>query len=107
MPPVRRRSLPARLGIIAAKVILGAIVFSNVWVVAYRFVPVPITWPMARDAVSGRHVERQWVGLSRISQSVPRAASGAEDARFCVHRGFDFEAMEAAAARNAATWAQA
>ncbi len=103
MPPVRRRrSLPARLGIIAAKVILGGIVFSIVWVLVYRFVPVPMTWPMARDAVSGRHVERHWVDLSRISPSVPRAAIGAEDARFCEHSGFDFKAMEAAAARNAA-----
>ena len=102
MPSVRRRSLPARLGILAAKVIFGGIVFSILWVAAYRFMPVPMTWPMARDAVSGRHVERHWVGLSSISPSVPRAAIGAEDARFCEHSGFDFEAMEAAAARNAA-----
>nr|WP_310523637.1 monofunctional biosynthetic peptidoglycan transglycosylase [Polymorphobacter sp.] len=79
----------------------GLAAFSVLWVIVYRFVPVPFTWPMARDAISGRHVERTWVPLSRIAPAVPRAAIGAEDARFCEHNGFDFEAMEAAAARNA------
>lgn len=102
MPPTRRnRNLPARLLVLVAKVVGGLIAFSVVWVVAYRFLPVPLTWPMARDAISGRHVERTWVPLSRIAQAVPRAVIGAEDARFCEHRGFDFEAMEQAARRNA------
>lgn len=85
----------------AVKLAAGFVLFSVLWVAAYRFVPVPLTWPMARDAVLGRHVERQWVGLSQIAPAVPRAAIGAEDARFCAHNGFDFVAMEAAAARNA------
>jgi monofunctional glycosyltransferase len=89
------------LGLIG-RVLLGAFVLSILWVVMYRFVPVPLTWPMARDAIAGKHVERTWVPLSRIAPAVPRAAIGAEDARFCEHRGFDFEAMEAAAAKNAA-----
>jgi monofunctional biosynthetic peptidoglycan transglycosylase len=83
------------------RVVIWAVVVSILWVVLYRFVPVPLTWPMARDAIAGKHVERTWVPLSRIAPAVPRAAIGAEDARFCEHRGFDFEAMEAAAAKNA------
>lgn len=98
-----RRSLIARLAIFAGKVLLVLVAFSVGWVVAYRFVPVPLTWPMARDAVQGRHVERDWVGLVDIASAVPRAAIGAEDARFCYHRGFDFAAMEAAAKRNASS----
>jgi monofunctional biosynthetic peptidoglycan transglycosylase len=99
--PARRRSLIARILGLAAKAAVLFVLVSLLWVLAYRFVPVPVTWPMARDALAGRHVERQWVGLSRIAPAVPRAAIGAEDARFCEHNGFDFEAMEAAAARNA------
>ena len=95
------RSIVTRVIVFAAKALVVFVVFSVLWVVAYRFVPVPLTWPMARDAVAGRHVERNWVGLSRIAPAVPRAAIGAEDARFCEHNGFDFTAMEAAAARNA------
>jgi monofunctional biosynthetic peptidoglycan transglycosylase len=83
------------------RVVVWAVIVSVLWVVLYRFVPVPLTWPMARDAIAGRHVERKWVPLSQIAPAVPRAAIGAEDARFCEHSGFDFEAIEAAAARNA------
>jgi monofunctional biosynthetic peptidoglycan transglycosylase len=99
--PARRRSLIARILGFAAKVLLVFVLASLLWVAAYRFVPVPVTWPMARDALAGRHVERRWTGLSQIAPAVPRAAIGAEDARFCAHNGFDFDAMEAAAARNA------
>jgi monofunctional glycosyltransferase len=79
----------------------GVVLASIVWVAVYRFVPVPLTWPMGRDALAGRHVERSWRPLSGISPAVPRAVIGAEDARFCAHNGFDFAAMEQAAARNA------
>jgi monofunctional glycosyltransferase len=37
------------------------VILSIGWVLAYRFVPVPFTWPMARDAIQGKHVERDWV----------------------------------------------
>ncbi len=99
--PAKRPSLLRRLLRLGSKLVLGFVVLSLLWVLAYRFVPVPVTWPMARDAFQGRHVEREWVGLSEIAAAVPRAVIGAEDARFCEHRGFDFEAMEEAAARNA------
>ena len=97
----QRRSFISRLHGWAARLVFLFVLVSIGWVAAYRFIPVPLTWPMARDAVAGHHVEREWVGLSDIAASVPRAAIGAEDARFCVHNGFDFNAMEAAALRNA------
>lgn len=102
MAAARKSSALRRVLGLIGRVLLGAFVLSVLWVVLYRFVPVPLTWPMARDAIAGKHVERTWVPLSRIAPAVPRAAIGAEDARFCEHRGFDFEAMEAAAAKNAA-----
>jgi len=103
VPTLRRqRSLLPRLAGLLGRVVIGFVVLSLVWVVAYRFVPVPLTWPMARDAIAGRHVSRTWVPLAKIAPAVPRAVIGAEDARFCEHHGFDFEAIEAAAARNAA-----
>ena len=103
VPTIRRnRSLFMRLFFGAMKIALGLLAISILWVVAYRFVPVPLTWPMARDAIQGKHVNRNWVPLADIAPAVARAAIGAEDARFCEHNGFDFDAMEAAAARNAA-----
>ena len=90
-----------RAAAFAGKVVLVLVLASIAWVVIYRFVPVPLTWPMARDSLAGKHVERDWVPLSEIAPAMPRAAIGAEDAQFCAHHGFDLAAMEAAAARNA------
>ncbi len=103
MPPYRRqqRSLAARIVTYALRAVVGVLALSVAWVVVYYFVPVPLTWPMARDAISGRHIERHWVGLDAMAPAVARAAIGAEDARFCEHHGFDFTAIEQAAERNA------
>lgn len=81
--------------------LLWFVLLSLGWVVTYRFVPVPLTWPMARDYVQGRHVERDWTGLDEISPALARAVIGAEDSGFCSHWGLDVAAMKAAAARNA------
>jgi monofunctional biosynthetic peptidoglycan transglycosylase len=83
------------------KLVLGLVGFSLVWAIAYRWINPGLTWPMARDALHGQHVERDWTPLARISPAMPRAAIGAEDAKFCSHNGFDVDAMEAAMARNA------
>ena len=85
------------------RIVFGFALVTLLWVVAYRFIDPPTTWPMLRDAVQGRHVERTWVPLADISPAMPRAAIGAEDANFCVHNGFDFGAIEAAMERNASS----
>ncbi|MBU6166264.1 MAG: monofunctional biosynthetic peptidoglycan transglycosylase [Alphaproteobacteria bacterium] len=79
---------------------LGLVVLSFGWVVLYRFVPPPITWLQARDAINGQHVEREWVPLTAMTKALPRAVIGAEDANFCRHSGFDLDAIQAAASAN-------
>lgn len=76
------------------------VVASMIWVLAYRLLPVPMTWLMARDSLSGKSVQHVWVPLTAMSRSLPRAVIGAEDANFCYHSGFDWEAMKAAARAN-------
>lgn len=83
------------------RLLLWAVLLSIGWVLSYRLVPVPFTWPMARDALSGRHVARDWVALSDISPALARSVIAAEDSRFCSHSGFDLEAIRKAAERNA------
>ncbi|GGI84796.1 monofunctional biosynthetic peptidoglycan transglycosylase [Polymorphobacter multimanifer] len=84
-----------------AKLVMWFVILSLGWVLAYRFIPVPVTWPMARDMLQGRHVERDWTPLAEMAKVLPRAVIGAEDGTFCAHRGFDVEAMKQAATRNA------
>jgi monofunctional biosynthetic peptidoglycan transglycosylase len=71
------------------------------WVVIYRITPPPITILMVERMIQGRGLDKAWRPLSEISPSLAQAVIGAEDARFCEHHGFDFKAMEAAAAHNA------
>lgn len=82
------------------------IVYALIWfvalslllVVAYRFVPVPITATMLMDEHG--HT-RNWTPLSRIDRNMVSAAIAAEDGKFCAHQGFDREAIEDAIRRNA------
>lgn len=86
---------------VIAKAALWAVILSVGWVATYRFVPMPFTWPMARDALSGRHVARDWVGLDEIAPVMARSVIAAEDSSFCTHNGFDMAAMQKALERNA------
>ncbi len=85
----------------AVRLVLALVVLSIGWVVLYRFLPPPITWLQARDAINGQHVEREWVPLTAMTKALPRAVIGAEDANFCSHSGIDLEAVQAAAMANA------
>ena len=43
-----------------------------------------------------QQIHRQWSDYSSISGQIKKAVLAAEDAKFMVHDGFDFEAIEAA-----------
>jgi monofunctional biosynthetic peptidoglycan transglycosylase len=77
------------------------VLLSLLWVLLYRVVNPPVTFTMLGDRLSGRHVERDWMGLDRIDRDAVRAAIAAEDSKFCAHWGFDQDAIAAAMRRNA------
>jgi monofunctional biosynthetic peptidoglycan transglycosylase len=79
---------------------LAMALLSVAWVAAYRFIDPPVTFIMARDRLQGVDVSRTVVPLSGIAPALPRAVIAAEDRRFCSHRGFDVEAIEAAMEAN-------
>ena len=97
----RQRSLPARILGWTVRIVLGFILISVLWVLAYRFVPPPITATMVGDFIAGRGVEKDWMSISEIDRDMVRAAIAAEDSKFCSHDGFDFDAIEQAMQRNA------
>lgn len=79
---------------------LGLALLSVAWVAAYRVIDPPITFLMARDRLRGIEVRRDVVPLAAIAPALPRAVIASEDSRFCTHRGFDVEAIEAAMEAN-------
>jgi monofunctional glycosyltransferase len=68
--------------------------------IVYRFIPPPITILMIERMIEGHGLDHQYRPLSEMSPALPRAAIAAEDARFCTHHGFDFNAIEKAVAHN-------
>jgi monofunctional glycosyltransferase len=101
MAATAMRALPARLWRFTWRAILYFVIGSVLWVALYRFVPPPITFTMMGDVLGGRSVTKDWMPLSQIDRNMARAAIAAEDAKFCMHNGFDRAAIEAAIKRNA------
>ncbi|WP_233453911.1 monofunctional biosynthetic peptidoglycan transglycosylase [Tsuneonella flava] len=81
-----------------AKIVVGFILFSLLWVVLYRFVPVPVTATMLMDP---NGITKDWESLSNIDRNMVDAAIAGEDGKFCSHNGFDQEAIEKAIEHNA------
>ena len=71
----------------------------SLWVtlVIYNTLFPPISMLMAARVLTGRHVERQYEPLKRISSHLVRAVIAAEDAKFCSHNGVDWQAMRSVA----------
>jgi monofunctional biosynthetic peptidoglycan transglycosylase len=53
----------------------------------------PASTLMAWRWLKGAPVSRQWVDFSALSPYVPRSVVAAEDAKFCSHRGIDWDAL--------------
>jgi monofunctional biosynthetic peptidoglycan transglycosylase len=83
------------------RAIVAFLVVSVFMVVLYRFVPPPITLTMVGDALGGHGIAKSWRPLSQIDRNMARAAIAGEDSRFCLHNGFDLQAIETAYLRNA------
>jgi monofunctional biosynthetic peptidoglycan transglycosylase len=97
----RQRSVMGRIVSWIIKIILIFLIGSVLWVLAYRFVPPPITITMLGDVLAGRGLHKDWMSIHEIDRDMVRAAIAGEDSKFCTHNGFDFEAIEDAMQRNA------
>jgi len=79
---------------------LAFLVVSVLWVGIYRFINPPFTFTMLGDVLHGQLITKQWMSIDRMDPNMPRAAIAGEDARFCLHDGFDFDALRQAYQRN-------
>jgi monofunctional biosynthetic peptidoglycan transglycosylase len=95
------RSLPARFARWAVNALLAAALASILAVAAFRWLPVPFTAFMIGERLEAgaapppvqRHA---WVPWQRISPHAAVAVIAAEDQKFLLHDGFDFEQIEKA-----------
>lgn len=97
MAKAKQRSAILSLFLFFFKTVIYLLLFSLLWVLAYKFVPVPITATMIMD---DNGATREWVNISEIDRDIPRAVIAGEDGKFCTHDGFDREAIKRAIENN-------
>ncbi|MCB2108831.1 MAG: monofunctional biosynthetic peptidoglycan transglycosylase, partial [Rhodobacteraceae bacterium] len=66
----------------------------------FAVVPVPVTPLMIIRSADGAGIEKDWVPLDQIAPRLAQTVIAAEDNLYCVHSGFDVEALKQAWARN-------
>jgi len=65
-----------------------------IFLLIFRFLPVPFTPQMAINFVTYNPVHYSWRGLGEISPYLQRAVIGSEDENFCNHSGFDWKEID-------------
>ncbi|WP_017663843.1 monofunctional biosynthetic peptidoglycan transglycosylase [Porphyrobacter sp. AAP82] len=80
-----------------ARAIAAFIALTLVLVVAFKWLPVPVTATMIMD---GNGITKDWESLDNIDRNLVSAVIASEDQRFCSHSGFDTEAIEQAMRAN-------
>lgn len=100
----RRRNVSPKSAFDRTKKVLKVLGFLAllpvIWVLIYRFVPIPGTFLMAQRAIEGDDTRRNMVSLNQISPYLVRSVIASEDANFCAHNGFDWKAIKIAMKSN-------
>lgn len=79
------------------KTAITFIVLSIIWVVVYRFVPIPGTLLMlSRNINDNAPIHYDWQPLENISPHLALAVVSSEDNLFTQHNGFDIDAIKLA-----------
>lgn len=91
--PITRRRIAIVFAVAAMTPILLILLF--------KLVPPPVTPLMLIRLAEGEGIERQWQPLEAVSPNLIRAVIASEDAKFCRHRGFDWDAIDKAIGRYA------
>src|SRR5665213_2773408 len=98
--PGRRGGVLHLLRRLLVMLLVVSLIVPPVWVGVYRFAPPPITMLMIERSFQGQGFDHRWAPIGRISPTMTRAVIASEDARFCLHHGFDFNAIDKALQHN-------
>lgn len=90
-------SIMKYLARIILKALFGIFLFSIIIVIAYRYIPIPITPLMlTRYIQENEAINYEWTALKNINPELVLAVVASEDNLFTEHNGFDFEAIKLA-----------
>ena len=75
----------------------GLLFIVTAAVALFAFVNPPATSVIAAEFLRLGSVDRDWVAIESVPDHFPRSLVAAEDANFCLHWGFDLDAIRSAA----------
>ncbi|MEO1139491.1 MAG: monofunctional biosynthetic peptidoglycan transglycosylase [Pseudomonadota bacterium] len=108
MDRIAARVLWARRWVVRIVLLVVVIVCGTVLV--HRWLNPPDTLYMKQEATRLGGIDHQWVPLAEIAPSMARSVVAAEDANYCLHWGFDMnairDALEDGGGRGASTLSQ-
>jgi len=78
------------------KFLLILLLIATVLVSVFKWLNPPFTYLMFSEYNRLGVIHKEWRNLEDMSIYIPLAVAAAEDANFCEHNGFDFDAIEAA-----------
>ncbi|MCO6564557.1 MAG: monofunctional biosynthetic peptidoglycan transglycosylase [Apibacter sp.] len=77
------------------RVFIGLFVLSILIVLVYKWIPVPYTGLMLkRFFVNGSNIEKKWVPIDSMANSIKLAVISSEDQNYFQHGGFDFKEIQ-------------
>lgn len=88
--------LPGRLLRLVARMVAFLLIGAVTLVILYRFINPPTTLLMVSEGWRLGGVSQTWVDFDEMTDYLPLSAAAAEDANFCLHRGFDIDGIRAA-----------
>lgn len=80
----------------ARRVALGLVAFYAALILIFAVFPVPTNIYQMQESWRLGGIEKDWVGWDDIAPVMARSVVAAEDANFCLHWGFDMQAIRAA-----------
>lgn len=92
----KRRPLWRRALRLVLRGLLVVVALITAWIALYAVVPPPTTPYMLAEGRRLDGVQQVWRPMEEISPHLARAVVAAEDANFCLHSGFDMDAIRAA-----------
>ena len=82
------------------KLIFTLIILSILGIVAGRFINPPITLTQIGGIVEYGKLKRDYISYDEMGNHVKKAVIAAEDQKFFVHNGFDYDAIQKAYEKN-------
>lgn len=101
-----KNKLSRKLLKVAVRLVLAFLIITNLVVILYSFVPVPISPLMVIRSVQQKQagkelrLKKDWVSFDALPNNLQLAVVCTEDQNFLKHNGFDFEQIKKAVEEN-------